>query len=395
MRSTRLAILSILALSLSATVTAAGQEKVLYSFNDNGVDGYSSESGLIFDSSGNLYGTTIFGGTYGYGTVFELTPKAGGTWTEKVLHSFDNSSADGGYPGAGVIFDSSGNLYGTAEVGGNYDDGTVFELTPQADGSWTEKVLHSFNSKSKDGVAPSSVLTFDASGNLYGTTSSGGAAACSYNVYGCGTVFELTPKAGGTWGEKVLHSFSDAATDGFSPLYEGVIFDALGNLYGTTRFGGTGDCGGGGLLLHCGIVFELTPKASGGWSEKALYRFRDNGADGIFPSGNLIFDAAGDLYGTTLDGGAYTTGGTVFELMPKASGSWSEKVLHSFKSSSSTDGSEPYAGLIFDSMGNTGRRCSAVPTVTGPCSSSRLNRARRGCYITSAMALTDQNPSPA
>jgi uncharacterized repeat protein (TIGR03803 family) len=335
MRSKRLSIglrvtLAIFIITLFATSTYAATEKVLFSYN--GKDGDSPWAGLIFDKAGNLYGTTIFGGANGYGTVFELTPKAGGGWTEKILHSFNDSGKDGYYPYAGLIFDDSGNLYGTTQDGGARTLGTVFELTPKAGGGWTEKVLYSFGSHRGDGYAPyASRLIFDTSGNLYGTTQDGGA-------YVYGTVFELTPKAGGGWTEKVLHSFG-SSTDGTSP-WAGLIFDKAGNLYGTTR--------GGGAYVY-GTVFELTPKAGGGWTEKLLHSFGSSTDDGAFPEVGLIFDKAGNLYGTTYGGGAYTDG-TVFELTPKAGGGWTEKVLHNF--GSYRDGAAPTAGLIFDKAGN-------------------------------------------
>src|ERR1039458_2304305 len=279
------AVLAIIAATLFVSTWAAAQETVLHSFHNNGTDGFGPYyAGLIFDAAGNLYGTTLYGGSYGGapgtgGTVFELTPAAGGGWTEKVLYSFGNvADADGANPFAGLVFDAAGNLYGTTYAGGTYRNGTVFELTPAAGGGWTEKVLHNFNNNGTDGATPLAGLILDAVGNLYGTTQVGG-------TYNYGTVFELTPVAGGGWTEKVLHTFN--GTDGFEPS-AGLIFDAAGNLYGTA-----------------GVVFELTPVAGGGWTEQVL----NNGAG----PGGLIFDAAGNLYGTTLEGGTYGLG-TVFEL---------------------------------------------------------------------------------
>src|SRR5664280_601677 len=191
----------------------------------------------------SLYGTTLGGGTYYSGTVFELTPAAGGGWTEKVLHNVNENGTDGALPRAPLIFDAAGNLYGTTEYGGTYYDsdlGTVFELTPAAGGGWTEKVLHNFGI-GRDGTDPLAGLIFDAAGNLYGTTEYAG-------NYGGGTVFEWTPAAGGGWTETVLHSFGNG-TDGYSPS-AGLIFDAAGNLYGTTPHGGT---------YEGGTVFEVTP----------------------------------------------------------------------------------------------------------------------------------------
>jgi uncharacterized repeat protein (TIGR03803 family) len=181
--------------------------------------------------------------------VFELTPAAGGGWTEKVLHNFNENGTDGALPRAPLIFDAAGNLYGTTEYGGTYYDsdlGTVFELTPTAGGGWTETVLHNFNGT--DGEFPYSSLIFDGAGNLYGTTSAGGTYSSCLSGYYCGTVFELTPAAGGGWTETVLHSFGNG-TDGYSPS-AGLIFDAAGNLYGTTPHGGT---------YEGGTVFEVTP----------------------------------------------------------------------------------------------------------------------------------------
>ena len=214
---------------------AAAQEKVLHSFNNNGTDGIVPDGGVIFDAAGNLYGTTWSGGAYDYwGTVYELTPAAGGGWTEQVLHSFNNVDTDGASPAAGPIFDTAGNLYSTTAGGGTYLKGTVFELTPTAGGGWTETVLHNFGNGT-DGATPIAGLIFDAAGNLYSTTSGGGTS-------GNGTVFELSPNGSGGWTETVLHNFHYNGTDGVSP-YAGLIFDAAGNLYGTTREGGTSSYG--------------------------------------------------------------------------------------------------------------------------------------------------------
>jgi uncharacterized repeat protein (TIGR03803 family) len=316
------------------TPTAGGSwtEKVLHSFNDNGKDGYNPYAGLIFDASGNLYGTTGYGGAYGYGTVFELTHSAGIGWTEKVLHSFNDNGTDGRNPVAGLVFDAAGNLYGTTYRGGAHGYGTAFELTPTGSGSWTETVLHNFNYDGKDGYFPGASLIVDASGNLYGTTEYGG-------LYSYGTVFELTPTAGGSWMETVLHNFG-YIPDGSIP-YAGLIVDASGNLYGTTYAGG---------VYGYGTAFELTPTGGGSWTETVLYNFDNNGGDGASPPARLIFDSAGNLYSAGEFGGAYSYG-TVFELTPTVGGSWAEKVLHSFNLNGK-DGINPSAGLVLDSAGN-------------------------------------------
>jgi uncharacterized repeat protein (TIGR03803 family) len=304
-------------------------ETVLHSFNGN--DGSAPYAGLIFDAAGNLYGTTFSGGAYGDGTVFELTPEAGGGWTETVLHAFNGN--DGQFTYAGLIFDTTGNLYGTTLYGGAHGNGTVFELTPEVSGSWTETVLHNFDDNGKDGNNPYAGVIFDAVGNLYGTTYGGG-------TYDGGTVFELTPGASGSWTETILHNFSDSTTDGIGlNPYAGLIFDAAGNLYGTTEEGSYG----------YGSVFELTPKAGGHWTAKLLLPFGWYGKDGKYPAASLIFDAAGNLYSTTHGGGAYVSG-TVFELNPEAP-YHSQTILHSFDDNG-RDGVNPYAGVIFDGSGN-------------------------------------------
>jgi uncharacterized repeat protein (TIGR03803 family) len=314
---------------------AAAQEQVLHSFNHNGMDGIVPDGGVIFDAAGNVYSTTWAGGTYSGGTVFELTPQGGGGWTEKVLYSFGNGT-DGAFLAAGLIFDTAGNLYGTTAGGGTYSKGTVFELTPQGGGGWTEKVLYSFNGNGTDGYAPYSGLVFDGAGNLYGTAYYGG-------TYSRGTVFELTPQGGGGWTEKVLHSFGNG-TDASAP-FAGLTFDSAGNLFGTTEVGGAS---GGCAPYGCGTVFELTPGGGGTWTEKVVYSF-GNGTDGTIPKAGVIFDAAGNLYGTTYQGGTYNLG-ALFELTPLRGGTWTEQVLHNF--GNGTDGANPYARLIFDSAGN-------------------------------------------
>jgi uncharacterized repeat protein (TIGR03803 family) len=322
-------------------------EKVLHSFHNDGKDGYNPAAALIFDTAGNLYGTTTDGGMFtgcpppfGCGTVFELTPGAHGKWTEKVLHSFrcGRTHTGGCNPAAGLILDTAGNLYGTTAGGGTASAccGTVFELTPAANGKWTEKVLHGFDCNT-EGCGPVAGLIFDTAGNLYGTTFYNGA-------HFAGTVFELTPGSNGQWTEKVLSNFDQA---GDQPA-AGLIFDKAGNLYGTTSGGGA---------HFAGTVFELAPGSNGQWTEKVLYNFGNSSGDGASPYAGLIFDATGNLYGTT-EGGGIGSGcppfglcGTIFELTPGTNGQWTEQVLHTFDSSGK-DGWSPQASLIFDKAGN-------------------------------------------
>ena len=342
MRSKNLSILLRAALEIfSATLLvtncrATVNETLLHSFNPTGAEAFPY-AGLIADSAGNLYGTTYYGGAYNDGTVFELTPAQGGGWTQKVLHSFNFNGSDGAFPYANVVFDSAGNLYTTTQNGGIYYGGTVVELSPNQDGSWTEKVLHNFNPSTTDGVNPLAGLIIDRAGNLYGTTYEGGA---QYS----GTVFELSPNGSGNWTETVLHRFSSRNVknaDGTHP-YAGLLLDGAGNLYGTTLYGGA---------YNYGTVFELTPSGGGRWTEKVVHSFNNNGSDGAEPFDALVLDSVGNLYGTTSLGGI-NNAGSVFELSPNGSGGWTEAVLYSFDYLGSGDGYAPYGGVIFDASGN-------------------------------------------
>jgi uncharacterized repeat protein (TIGR03803 family) len=330
------AMITVLAMGASAN---AQQEKVLYNFGPT-PDGNAPLSSLLFDSAGNLYGTADAGGLIDEGAVFELRRGAGGASIERVIHSFGLVGKDGYSPWGNLIFDKAGNLYGTTAGGGAHNYGTVFELTPTASG-WTETILLSFDGL--NGASPRSGLIFDKSGNLYGTTYYGGSTstACDPFVEGCGTVFELIHKPGGTWAGKVLHAFNRDGTDG-TQLIAGVIFDAAGNLYGLTQDGGSADGG---------IAFELTPGPGGIWTESLLHTFLNNGVDGYNSQGGLIFDAAGNLYGTTGGGGGTSKRGTVFELTPASDGSWTETILYAFNDNGS-DGIIPYGSVIFDEKGS-------------------------------------------
>jgi len=322
-------------------------ETVLYNFCSlaNCSDGASPAAGLILDSAGNLYGTTTGGGTQnpscpgptGCGTVFELVHNSDDTWTEVVLHRF--SITDGAAPQAGLTFDSAGNLYGTTSQGGAYGFGLVFMLTPSA-GSWTQSVLYSFTG-STDGNEPFASVILDSAGNLYGTTYRGGlqTGMCG-TIQGCGVVFKLAPAVGESWTETVLHAFNGG--DG-ADIVSGLTFDAAGNLYGAAYLGGTSrKCG----LQGCGLIFKLTLNRNGAWTETELHSFTD-GSAGAHPTGTLVFDSTGNLYATTRGGGT-ALDGVVFELSPIGPGNWKEQAL----SFSGANGSAPDAGVIFDSAGN-------------------------------------------
>ena len=413
-RGAMLSAVAILALAFASDAFASGPlERVIYSFQ-GGNDGQSPQAALITDSAGNLYGTTLYGGDSsscgsGCGTVFELSPPStsGGSWKKTTLHSFQGGLHDGASPSGRLVFDKAGNLYGTTYYGGSdqycYDKlilpgcGTVFELSPPATtgGAWTVTVLHAFPANSDDGTLPSSNLILDSAGNLYGTTE--GIDPACYLPGGCGTVFELTPPAtlGGPWSETVLHHFNGYGQDGAIPL--ALMFDHSGGLYGITHTGGPGCCalgtvftlkreqgiwsensldvfdGGSGaesptsLTLdnagnlyavavaanNLSIVVELTPPAAPGehWTSAMIYTFT-GGKDGNGAMG-LTVDKAGNLYGTTFEGGLKNSrthdNGTIFRLSPPAvSGETSaEATLHEFAGSTYNDGSEARSGLTF------------------------------------------------
>jgi uncharacterized repeat protein (TIGR03803 family) len=339
-----------------ATAASAYNYQVLYNFGATATDAEVPEAGLIRDWAGNLYGTTIRGGSAGsftFGTVFMLDI----TGEESVLYSFCSfpSCTDGMFPNAVLVQDAAGNLYGTTPEGGPNNEGTVFRLAPpsQSGGTWTETVIDGFGASITDASQPLAGLIEDSAGNLYGTTLGGG-------TNNDGTIYMLAPpsQGGGSWTETVLYSFGASSTDGMVP-YAGLVRDSAGNLYGTTAGGGTGSGGGG-------TAFKLAPpsQAGGSWTETVLYNFcsATNCADGYLPIAGLIQDAAGNLYGTTLYGGANPGadpygygGGTVFKLTPpaQAGGSWTETTLYNFCSAATcADGSSPQGGLIQDAAGN-------------------------------------------
>jgi uncharacterized repeat protein (TIGR03803 family) len=318
---------------LSPTSAGGWSETVLHNFGSRKNDGVNPNAPLIFDTAGNIYGTTTFGGDHASGTVFKLTPPApGGTWKETVLYNFffdrtTNSGPTGEWPGS-MIFDPAGNLYGTTLGAGVNLHGAVFKMTPTVGGSWTLTVLYSFLDRG-DGIQPSGSLSLDAVGNLYGTTESGGSTPC-------GTVYELTPAAGEDWTKSLLHDFSRA--DGCYPILGGLVFDDARNLYGSTLLGGS---------YNLGTVFELSPTPAGGYAETVLHSFGGPN-DGIWAQNGVIRDAAGNLFGTTNSGGLHNDG-IVFELTPTAGGSWTKKVLYEFNG---TDGAAPAGGLVLDATGN-------------------------------------------
>lgn len=364
---------------LTGAALAGASGKIVYSFA-GGVDGEYLDTELVRDGSGNLYGTSVQGGTYGSGTVFQVTP----TGIHTVLYSF-TGSADGGEPYKGVTLDADGNLYGTAVTGGDGSCeggcGVVFKLT-NSGGVWTQTVIHAFTGA--DGSGPGSPVAVDKLGNVYGTTPTGG-------KYGMGTLYVLHPN-GGSWKFGVLHTFTGGADGGggsagrllidpagnlfgvctvggvnglgtvyevsrgngqiqFTTLYafkdtpdgalpySGLAFDKSGNLYGTTYYAGATDNG---------AVYTLT-RTNGTWTEAVLYSFQ-GGVDGSSPISSLVADGHGSFYGTTSADGAACGCGTIFKMTPSASGTWTESVVYRFPGAPGLGNA--YNGIITDGAGN-------------------------------------------
>jgi uncharacterized repeat protein (TIGR03803 family) len=313
----------------------------LYSFQ-GGNDGNQPLARVIFGPNGTLYGTTLYEGAGGAGTVFNLRPfptvcrTSLRPWMKTLLYAFAGGT-DGAFPElADLLFDQSGNIYGTTYNGGTGNDGygTVYELSPSGNG-YAESVLYRFSGS--DGDRPVAGLTPDPSGNgnLYGTTTYGGDLGCNTGFEpGCGVVYKLTPSESG-WTESIPYEFQNG-NDGSLP-YAGLIFDSSGNLYGATENGGSG--GGG-------TVFELT-FSGGSWTLQTLYSFAGGANCGPWPS--LTMDGSGNLYGTTYCDGAYGYG-NVFELTPTSQPPWTYTSLHDFTGGS--DGANPYSNVVFDGSGN-------------------------------------------
>jgi uncharacterized repeat protein (TIGR03803 family) len=364
-KSPSFAIVVVVAIVCSISTQAAAQEQVIHSFQLDGTDGTFPNRDLLADAAGNLYGTTIDGGSQRAGAVFQLSPKVGGGWTEQILYSFQGG-ADGTDPSSGLIADSAGNLYGETGGGGSNFFGTVYKLT-RSGSNWTKTTLYNFLDAST-GFSPSGGLTFDAQGNLYGTTSQGGVP------FGLGTVFQLALDGNGNWTERVILGFG-ARRDGGGPV-SGVTADANGNLFVVTPIG-----------YAQGVISKLTLQLNGRWKESVLHRFGGI-KDGAFPGGGLIIDPAGNLYGTALSGGSGGNG-TVYKMTPRAKG-WKFSVLYAFIGGQ--DGAGPNGTLTLDSSGNLlgtttqgggngcdfGNGCGTVfklfPTAKGPWQETVLHQ---------------------
>jgi uncharacterized repeat protein (TIGR03803 family) len=371
---------------------SAARYRVLHSFG-NGNDGQVPSGPLVLDDIGNLYGTTNGGpGDYGNGTVFELSPQPKGGWKQSTLHAFTGGSG-GCYPDGNLVFDSSGNLYGTMGGYGSYAISGIFELSPAGGGSWSFDVLYSdgldsagpgllmdslsnlygrigqgqekagaagelspgsggwdytqlYSFDGTDGLDPPTPPIWDGKGNMFGTTTWGGVygglCMAYYGNDGCGVIYEMTPNGDGTWTYNVLHRFASSKNDGQNP-YSGLVMDKIGNFYGGTWGGGA----------HSqGTVFKLA-YTGGQWKETILYDFPDcNYGCGV--DGTLVMDKHGDLYGTAAGGppkGCYgLTCGVVFKLSPQKNGKWKYSVVYNLTEKGG--GSAPLYGVILDDKGN-------------------------------------------
>lgn len=367
-------VIAVAAFSVLVTVPSQAQtEKIIYQFA-GGSDGAHPFGGLISDPNGNLYGVTQSGGVNGGGTVFELSPSSGGTWTKTVLYCF-NLGPDAWFPVSNLVFDAKGNVYGIAFQGGAHAMGGIFELSPASNGTWSEKVIYSFAGGS-DVVCSPARIVIDNAGNLFG-----------YRCGQYGSIFELEPGPNGTWSEKILHTFS-GGNDGSVEYGVQLSADSSGNLYGqawngphdfgivfelvrgasgswtekilhTFTGGAGGDAGAGSPIVQDTIgnlfgastwnVFELVPGSNATWTEKILHTFT-GASDGAYAESGLTVSASGKLYGATIGGGFHR--GTVFELTPAANGTWTERILHRFTPTGG-DGVYPsFLTLAMDKQGN-------------------------------------------
>jgi uncharacterized repeat protein (TIGR03803 family) len=299
------------------SIAWAQKETVIYTITAG-----TNASGVVLDPKGNLYGTMFSGGLSGAGTVFELSPSGSGTWTETDLYSFAFNDADGMFPQSGVVFDSRGNLYGVTGGGGLTGAGTVFQLSPQKNGTWSITKIYDFSVG--NGPAWGSSLTIDSAGNLYGVT--GG----SYYSSNYGSVFELVAASNGAWTPQTLYTFAGGNDGGF-PGGERLLLDSAGNVYGSAIQDGAHDYG---------VIFELVRGSNGNWTEKVLHAFT-GGPDGSASNTSLAMDAAGNLYGNS--------NYSIFELAPNSNGTWSKKDIHVFAGGS--DGAYSNSPLTFDKAG--------------------------------------------
>lgn len=311
-------------------VTPAGVHHVLYSFT-GGSDGGEPYKGVTIDAEGNLYGTAVTGGSGcvegGCGVVFKLTNSAG-NWKQTVIHAFNGSDGEG--PGSPVAFDRHGNIYGTTPIGGANGLGVVYQLQPDRAGGWNFAVIHTFTGGADGAGGSASRLLVTRSGKILGTCTTGGAN-------NLGNVFEMFFH-GGQWQFKTLYSFKGYPNDGALP-YAGVIFDGKGSLYGTTYYAGT---------HGLGTVYKLSNE-NGIWTESVVYNFK-GGTDGDSPIATLVKDQSGNLYGTTSDGGASCSCGVIYKMTRGEEGKWTHSVAYRFPGAPRLGVS--YNGMVGDSAGH-------------------------------------------
>lgn len=322
-------LMMLMTLALSVLASAQATESTIFTFGES--TDFWPQGALLEDASGNLYGTTKGGGSYGVGAVYELSPPAvsGGSWTQTIIYSFVPYGGGGYVPFSDLVRDQAGAFYGTFFSGGDpiCNCGGVFKLTPPAvaGGAWTESAIYKFTSS--DGHLPTNgALALTRTGTLYGTTLAGG-------TYNSGVIYQLTTKNGISYSEKVLYSFGNTG-DGDTPNGP-IILDSSGNLYGVTSLGGA---------YGQGVLYEYVPTTQ---TESLLFSFGGSSTTGSTPAGNLVFDNYGNLYGVTTYGG--TNGdGVVYELSP-GSPNWTQTILYTF---STTSGVSPIAGLSWNHKNN-------------------------------------------
>jgi uncharacterized repeat protein (TIGR03803 family) len=326
--------LIIATLALTAMANAA-TETLLYTFTET--SSFWPQGGLIEDGTGNLYGTTRAGGTYGVGTVFEMSPPAvsGGAWTLTTLYSFLPYGSGGYMPISDLVRDQKGNFYGSFYSGGDpsCNCGGVFKLLAPtvSGGPWTESAIYTFK-ETNDGHLPTfATLALTTTGTLYGTTIRGG-------TWDSGTIYQLTTKNGIAYTEKVLYSFGDTG-DAYTPN-GAIVLDSAGSLYGVASQGGA---------FNQGAVYKYVPPLNGHLAvESLLYSFGGSSTTGSNPAGNLVFDVGGNIYGVTTNGGSANDYGVVYSLAP-GNPTWTETVLYTFVKSS---GVNPVAGLTWNHTNN-------------------------------------------
>jgi uncharacterized repeat protein (TIGR03803 family) len=323
---------ALLMLTLALSGLASAQtESTLYTFKET--TSFWPQGALLEDSSGNLYGTTRAGGTYGVGTIFKMAPPAvlGGAWTLTTLYSFVPYGSGGYVPVSDLITDSTGAFYGTTYSGGDpvCNCGVVYKLIPPAKlgGAWTEQPLYAFTGNSDGRLPAFATLTMNSAGVIYGVTIRGG-------TWDSGVIYQLTPATGGTYTESVLYSFGDLA-DASTPNGP-LTMDSSGALYGVTSLGG---------VFDAGTAYKFVPASNGQLAtESLLFSFKASTKSGTNPSGSLLFDASGNLYGVTNGGGSANNDGVVYELTP-AKATWTQTILYTFSKQS---GANPVGGLTWN-----------------------------------------------